>query len=101
MDKKNRLLMRPKEKHTNIQFAKMVFFDSLPGLLELRYSKGKWSNGLVFLKEDVPRRLRQSDLLRMVQTEMHIAQDSQATYKVDGDYVYVDFPFWMPEPTRR
>jgi hypothetical protein len=92
MTKEQKLLNRPVDKDTEVILEDLVSFDQFPGLMEL----WKWDNitasSIILLQEDV-KGMKENEIINFVFEKMKQPVDPQTTFKISGDYVYINFGF--------
>lgn len=91
-DKEKKLLERPVESDTKIIANAMLDFGDFKALYEKWVWDGVMASSVICLKEDVQDRSQQ-ELIEFLFTTMKLPIDPQATYKVSGDYIFLNFGF--------
>lgn len=96
MNKNQKLLERPIEQDTVILNESLVLFGEIPALMELWSWAGVTATSVIFLKEDFEGK-SEDQIIDFVFKNIQAPRDPKTTFKLVGDYVYVNFDFRVPD----
>lgn len=96
MDKNKKLLQRPIEKDTTILNESLVLFEDIPALMELWSWAGITATTVIFLKQDFEDK-SEDQMIDFVFKNIQAPRDPKTTFKIVGDYIYINFNFKVPD----